>query len=250
MIDFASARIAILGTGREGRAAWRWLRARHAGIELTLIDEKEPDPAFARLLGAEDRLITGPLETVGLQEFDVLVRSPGISIYRDCLRRALAAGVTVTTPSSLWFSAHRDQRTICITGTKGKSTTSALLAHVLASQGYAVRLAGNIGKPLLECDDLGVDWWVIELSSYQLADLEAEPTLAVLLNLSPEHLDWHGDAGPVGKIDAARFPAAWLELPAQRGDEGLDGPHNRVGKSSDVDRFHGGPPLDKAPRVA
>jgi UDP-N-acetylmuramoylalanine--D-glutamate ligase len=193
MIDFASARVAILGTGREGRAAWRWLRARHAGIELTLIDEQTPDPAFACLLGAEDRLITGPLETVGLQEFDVLVRSPGISIYRDYLRRALAAGVTVTTPSSLWFAAHRDQRTICITGTKGKSTTSALLAHVLASQGYAVRLAGNIGKPLLECDDRGVDWWVIELSSYQLADLEAEPTLSVLLNLSPEHLDWHGD---------------------------------------------------------
>jgi len=63
-----------------------------------------------------------------------------------------------------------------------------------ASQSYMVRLAGNIGKPLLECDDRGVDWWVIELSSYQLADLEAAPTLAVLLNLSPEHLDWHGDA--------------------------------------------------------
>jgi UDP-N-acetylmuramoylalanine--D-glutamate ligase len=66
------------------------------------------------------------------------------------------------------------------------------LAHVLAATGSRVRLAGNIGKPLLDCDDRGVDWWVIELSSYQLADLEAQPSLAVILNLSPEHLDWHG----------------------------------------------------------
>lgn len=194
MVDFATARVAILGTGREGRAAWRWLRSRYRGIRLTLIDEKTPEPAVADVLGANDRLVTGSLDTAGLEDFDVLVRSPGISIYRDCLRRAVAAGVTVTTPSNLWFATHRNQRTICITGTKGKSTSSALLAHVLAAHGYVVRLAGNIGKPLLECDDRGVDWWVIELSSYQLADLEAEPTLAVMLNLSPEHLDWHGDA--------------------------------------------------------
>jgi UDP-N-acetylmuramoylalanine--D-glutamate ligase len=192
MIDFEFARVAILGTGREGRAAWRWLRTRFADIELTLIDEKAPDAAITSALTAHDRLVTGPLDKAGLQDFDVLVRSTGISIYRDCLRRAAAAGVTITTPSNLWFAAHRDQRTICITGTKGKSTTSALLAHVLATLGYTVRLAGNIGKPLLECEDQDVDWWVIELSSYQLADLEAEPTLAVMLNLSPEHLDWHG----------------------------------------------------------
>jgi UDP-N-acetylmuramoylalanine--D-glutamate ligase len=193
-IDMETGRIAILGTGREGRAAWRYLRDLYPAIELTLIDEKSPDPAIAGALTGRDRMVTGPLSKAGLEGFDVLVRSPGISVYRASLRRAAEAGVTITTPSNLWFAAHRDQRTVCITGTKGKSTTSALLAHLLATSGYAVRLAGNIGKPLLECDDQGVDWWVIELSSYQLADLEAEPTLAVILNLSPEHLDWHGSA--------------------------------------------------------
>jgi UDP-N-acetylmuramoylalanine--D-glutamate ligase len=193
-IDLESGRVAILGTGREGRAAWRYLRSRCPAIELTLIDEKPPDRAVTDTLTEHDRVCTGPLAEAGLESFDVLVRSPGISVYRESLRRAVAAGATVTTPSNLWFAAHPDQRTICITGTKGKSTTSALLAHVLAACGHAVRLAGNIGKPLLDCDDRDVDWWVIELSSYQLADLEARPSLAVILNLSPEHLDWHGSA--------------------------------------------------------
>jgi len=191
-VDFATARIAILGTGREGRAVWRYLRSVHPGIALTLIDEKSPDSSFTRELTVDDSLLVAPLEDAGLDAFDLLLRSPGISPYRAGIRRALDSGVIVTTPSNLWFATHRGQRSVCVTGTKGKSTTSALLAHVLAACGFSVRLAGNIGKPLLECDDRGVDWWVIELSSYQLADLEAEPTLAVILNLSPEHLDWHG----------------------------------------------------------
>lgn len=191
--DLRHSRVAILGTGREGRAAWRHLRAVHPGIQLTLIDENPPEPGFLEQLTPEDRVLTGPLDSAGLAGFDLLVRSPGISTYRNCFRQALAAGVIVTSPSNLWFAGHADQRTICVTGTKGKSTTCALLAHVLDASGSTVRLAGNIGRPLLDCDDHGVDWWVIELSSYQLADLDAQPDVAVLLNLTPEHLDWHGD---------------------------------------------------------
>jgi UDP-N-acetylmuramoylalanine--D-glutamate ligase len=190
--EFESGRVGILGTGREGRAAWRYLRSRHPGARLTLIDEKPPDTTITGALTDRDSLWVGPLSEAGLEDFDILVRSPGISLYRESLRRAAAAGVAITTPSTLWFDAHRDQRTVCVTGTKGKSTTSALLAHVLESCGRTARLAGNIGKPLLECDDRDVDWWVIELSSYQLSDLQARPTIAMILNLSPEHLDWHG----------------------------------------------------------
>lgn len=190
--DLRGSRIAILGTGREGRAAWRYLRKSCPGVQLTLVDEQPPAAEFLERLTERDQVRTGPLSAAGLEDFDVLVRSPGISPYRDCLRRAIDAGVTVTSPSNLWFAAHGDQRTICVTGTKGKSTTAALLAHLLAAGGARVRLAGNIGRPLLDCDDRSVDWWVIELSSYQLADLQARPDVSVLLNLSPEHLDWHG----------------------------------------------------------
>ena len=186
------SRIAILGAGREGQAAYSWLRSRLPGKSLTVIAEAPADPAFLDRIQPGDRLLVEPLSTERLRSFDVLVRSPGISPYREPLRAALAAGVRMTTPSNLWFAAHPDARTICITGTKGKSTTSALMAHLLQSCGHKVKLAGNIGLPLLACDEQDVDWWVVELSSYQIADLEAKPTIAVILNFSPEHLDWHG----------------------------------------------------------
>jgi len=211
--DFPGRRVGILGTGREGRSAWRYLRALHPDLPLTLIDEQPPDPGVAAALTENDRIVTGPLSEAGLNTFDILVRSPGVSVYRNSLKQAIAAGVSVTSPSNLWFEAHRDQRTVCITGTKGKSTTSALLAHVLARCGHSVRLAGNIGRPLLDCDDRAVDWWVIELSSYQLADLDAEPTLAVILNLSPEHLDWH--------VGADNYRRDKLRLAALAGDHPL-----------------------------
>jgi UDP-N-acetylmuramoylalanine--D-glutamate ligase len=192
--DFSIGPVAILGVGREGRSAWRYLRARFPDLRLDLLDEAAPDPQFAARLGPHDRLLNQPLEQAGLEQYALLVRSPGISPYREPLRRARQAGARVTTPTSLWFAAHPGASTICVTGTKGKSTTSALLAQVLAAAGRRVRLAGNIGKPLLDCgpDDDTVDWWVIELSSYQIADLEARPGVALLLNLSSEHLDWHG----------------------------------------------------------
>lgn len=191
--DFESGRVAILGIGREGRAAREYLRKRYPGIRLALITESPPDTEFEQQLTRADRLITGPLSEAGLEAFDILVRSPGISPYRESIKRACAAGAHVTTPSNLWFAEHPGENTICITGTKGKSTTSSLLAHMLESCGFRVQLAGNIGLPLLSCDPGEIDWWVIELSSYQLADLVAKPAVSVILNLSSEHLDWHGD---------------------------------------------------------
>jgi UDP-N-acetylmuramoylalanine--D-glutamate ligase len=192
LAELAGKRIAILGAGREGQAAHAWLRARMPHAELTILAESPAEIAFTQGLQARDTLLIEPLTASRLCTFEVLVRSPGISPYRGPLQAAFAAGVRCTSPSGLWFATHRDARTICVTGTKGKSTTAALLAHLLRLDGHTVTLAGNIGLPLLACDDQGIDWWVIELSSYQIADLEAAPTIAVILNLSPEHLDWHG----------------------------------------------------------
>jgi UDP-N-acetylmuramoylalanine--D-glutamate ligase len=190
--DLIGRRVGILGLGREGQAAREYLRSVFPGLELALISESPPERAFAAQLDAKDRLITGPLSSARLERFDLLVRSPGISPYRPSVQAAMNAGVEITTPSNLWFSAHPGEKTICVSGTKGKSTTSALIAHALRACGYRVRLAGNIGRPLLSCDDKDVDWWVIELSSFQIADLDAKPAVAVMLNLSEDHLDWHG----------------------------------------------------------
>jgi UDP-N-acetylmuramoylalanine--D-glutamate ligase len=186
-------RIAILGAGREGLAAAQYLRAIAPGIELVIISESAPDDDSMGQIHELGKLLIRPFSKAHLEQYEVLIRSPGISIYRPELKAARSAGVEITTPSNLWFAAHPDANTICVTGTKGKSTTSAMIAHALRGCGLQVRLAGNIGLPLLSCEDAGVDWWVIELSSYQLADLEATPTVGVLLNLSVEHLDWHGN---------------------------------------------------------
>lgn len=190
--DLSRGRIAILGIGREGQAAWRYLRSLYPDRPLTLVSEFEPDPEFVTQLSDRDRVLIAPLSEAGLGDFDFLVRSPGISLYRESLQSACRAGARLTSPTELWFAANPEQKTICVTGTKGKSTTSALLAHMLEALGFRVQLAGNIGLPLLSCENANVDCWVIELSSYQLADLEARPTVSLILNLSSEHLDWHG----------------------------------------------------------
>jgi UDP-N-acetylmuramoylalanine--D-glutamate ligase len=121
----------------------------------------------------------------------VLIRSAGISPYREPLVAAKAGGMRITTATNLWFAENPQANTICISGTAGKSTTSTLVAHLLGEAGLTARLAGNIGQPMLGIDAAGTDWWVIELSSYQITDFDGRPDMALLLNISQEHLDWH-----------------------------------------------------------
>jgi UDP-N-acetylmuramoylalanine--D-glutamate ligase len=130
-----------------------------------------------------------------LARFDVVVKSPGISPYRPEAVVAAARGTRFLGGTALWFAERPDARTLCVTGTKGKSTTAALLAHLLRAGGVRTALAGNIGLPLLELLDGDADAWVVELSSYQTRDVAASgvrPGIAVVTNIFPEHLDWHG----------------------------------------------------------
>ena len=190
--ELEHSRVGIIGTGREGRSVWRQFRRRFPGKPLSLFSETAVDDGFLQQLDpALDTLETGPLDVAELAQFDVLVRSAGVSIYRDELVELRNRGVRFTTASSLWFAENPAARTICVTGTLGKSTTAKLTAHLLTHAGVKAQLAGNIGRPMLDCDGEGVDWWVIELSSFQVSDLEAKPDIAVLLNISEDHLDWH-----------------------------------------------------------
>jgi len=190
--ELEHARVGIIGAGREGRSVWRQLRRRFPDKPLSLFSETAVDEGFLQQLDpALDAVRTGPLDAGELAQFDVLVRSAGVSIYRDELGELRSRGVRFTTASNIWFAENPAAKTICIPGTLGKSTTAKLTAHLLSHAGAKVRLAGNIGKPMLDCDDETVDWWVIELSSFQISDLEAKPDIAVLLNISEDHLDWH-----------------------------------------------------------
>ena len=192
--DLENQRVAILGMGREGQAVWRQIRRRFPDKQLSMFSESCIDEGFARELNAAvDKSHLGPLDVASLKQFDVLIRSAGISPYREELQKLHSLGLQFTTASNLWFAENPDAKTICISGTMGKSTTAALTAHLLDHAGVKTCLAGNIGKPMLDCESTGADWWVIELSSYQISDLEARPDIGVLLNLSEEHIDWHLD---------------------------------------------------------
>lgn len=187
-------RVALWGWGREGRAAHRALRARLPGLALTLFCSDE-EAAQARALQDAQLSVETLATAERLSAFDVVIKSPGISPYRPEVVAAQAGGTRFIGGTGLWFAERGDARTLCVTGTKGKSTTTALLAHLLRAGGHRTALAGNIGLPLLELLDADAGFWAIELSSYQtgdVADSGAHPEVAIGLNVFPEHLDWHG----------------------------------------------------------
>ena len=191
LAELEGRRVAVWGAGREGRAAWRWLAARLSAPPALLCPGAEADAA--RALAGDGAVFAGEVTVDLLRHFDVVVKSPGISPYRPPVPEAALGGVRFTSGTALWFAAHAGARTIAITGTKGKSSTTALVAHLLRAAGRRVVLAGNIGLPLLEADDtFEPDWWVMEVSSFQARDLGGVPDIAAVLNLYPEHLDWHG----------------------------------------------------------
>lgn len=186
-------RLAIWGSGREGKAALKTLRQRFPDKPLTwIVTAGERVEALATVPDAVIVVTEGEAEA-DLSAFEVIVKSPGISPYRSDVEAAKSKGTRFTSGTAIWFAEHPHARTICVTGTKGKSTTAALIAHLLRADGVRTALAGNIGLPLLLLDRLPpAEWHVFELSSFQIADLDVEPEVAVLTSLIEEHLDWHG----------------------------------------------------------
>ena len=189
--DLANADVAIWGYGREGRSVLAALRRRFPERSLTLYCT--PDEADIARRHGDDRLrvIDVTPDAGALSSHDVLIKSPGISAYRPEIAAAQARGTRFTSGTALWFGEKPDARVVAVTGTKGKSTTTALIAHCARALGVRTALAGNIGLPLLELDGRQAELWAIELSSFQTG--EAGPVdLGVIVSLGEEHLDWHG----------------------------------------------------------
>lgn len=194
---FVLRRVAIWGYGQEGQAALRFLRGlfpqKKIGVILT------PAEAAAWDFSADPfvEVVAEEIQAGTFGPYQIVIKSPGISPYQHtrAMEWAHFRGTRFISGSSMWFAQHRHDKTIVITGTKGKSTTSALTAALLRAGGARTALAGNIGVPLLDLMEPQPEpeYWVIELSSYQAADFDGHPAIATVLNLSPEHLDWHGD---------------------------------------------------------
>ncbi len=193
--ELEGRRVGVWGAGREIASFARQL-ARHlpaARIAVAAFDRQPTASERAALPGEGLRIELAGAAVAALRECDVVVRSPGVSIHRPELVALVGAGVPVTTATSLWLAEHGSERVLGVSGTKGKSTTAALAAALAAGAGVRVALAGNIGVPALELlDGAPAELVVLELSSYQIADLERGPEVALMLNLFREHIDWHG----------------------------------------------------------
>jgi len=202
---FEGAKVLVLGLGRSGLAAARALRA--GGAEALCWDDGDAGRARAE---DEGFALRDPLKSGAFEDVACLVTSPGIPHLYPTPHRAIAAaygaGVPVDNDVGLFFRSlgtpEWDQmesppKVVTVTGSNGKSTTSALIAHILGASGMSCQLAGNIGRGVLDIDppeDGGVV--VLELSSYQTELARAlTPDVAVFTNLSPDHLDRHGGMG-------------------------------------------------------
>jgi UDP-N-acetylmuramoylalanine--D-glutamate ligase len=187
--DLADKKIIICGFGREGQATLEVLERKLPGATIFVTDENTAEGEMMR-----PSLFVSVDQTLQLcDQNTVVIKSPGIPPHRPAVARFLDRGAVITSATNLFFAERKGRGTIIgITGTKGKSTTAALLAHTLKSGGLPVLLVGNIGVPMLstvEAPDETI--FVVELSSYMLADLEVGPDIAVILNLYEEHMDWH-----------------------------------------------------------
>ena len=177
-LDFKNKKIAVIGKGIEGQSSAKYLK-KH-GADVTILDEKQ----------GKDYL-------QNLDKYDFIVRSPGVK--PELLKNAKE----ITSQIKLFFDL-APCKIIGVTGTKGKGTTSSLIYEMLKKQGFDAYLGGNIGEPPFEfLDKLNArSIVVLELSSFQLLDLDKSPHIAVMLMTTSEHLDWHSSIGEY--IDAKR----------------------------------------------
>jgi UDP-N-acetylmuramoylalanine--D-glutamate ligase len=198
LAELHGKRVLILGFGREGRSTLAFLQARVPDADLGVADRRtldamsEQEQASLAALPPE-RVVLGPAYLDAVRGAEVIVRSPGLPPDAPALEATRSAGARVTSLVSLFFDV-APGRVIGVTGTKGKSTTTSAIYTVLRDAGLDARLGGNIGIPLLTCLDGATDQttFVVELSSFQLSDLERSPHIAVVQNVVREHLDYHG----------------------------------------------------------
>jgi UDP-N-acetylmuramoylalanine--D-glutamate ligase len=199
-INISGRRVTVMGLGRfgGGSGAVRFLTSRGARVTVTdLLSANDLADPLARIADCpvETYHLGGHVES-DFVETDLVVVNPAVPPTSPFLERARESQVPLTSEIALFWRFHPG-RTLGVTGSNGKSTSTAMTHAILQAGGLSCRLGGNIGRSLLpEVDDIAPhEWAVLELSSFQLEDLDrlpASPNVAVVTNFSPNHLDWHG----------------------------------------------------------
>ncbi len=213
--DFRGKRVTVMGLGSFGGGIGAVRFLARQGARVTVTDLKpagELSAALAQIAdcpGVEQHL--GEHRDADFRETDLVVASPAIPKESKYLQLARDAGVQVSSEMNLFWERNRG-RTICVTGSNGKSTTAAIIHALLSAGTQTAWLGGNIGKSLLPVADeiQPADWVVLELSSFQLedlAELKPNPLVAVVTNFTANHLDRHGtvDAYRAAKQNILRW---------------------------------------------
>src|SRR5918998_2409160 len=206
-MELDGKKVLVLGAGRSGVASARFLAAR--GALVVLHDRKEfidwPNDALALKSDGVVKLLSGEVPSWLLDQVELVVLSPGVPTAAVPVRYAERAGAEVIGEVELAWRFMRG-RTVGITGTNGKTTTTALVGELLKGAGMPVQVGGNIGTPLISLVESSREdgWTVAEVSSYQLETIDSfHPTVAVVLNLMPDHMDRYESLTDYG---AAKHP--------------------------------------------
>jgi UDP-N-acetylmuramoylalanine--D-glutamate ligase len=207
--DLAGATVGVWGLGVEGAANLRKLRS--IGAAAVLADDR---PA-ARVADGLPVLSTAAGGWEALARCEVVIKTPGISRYRPDVAALEGRGIPVVGGLGLWLEEADLDRVVCITGTKGKSTTAAVVAHLLEGLGHRCLAAGNIGRPPYDPDtETTAEFTVVEVSSFQATDLGCAPPVVAVTSLHPDHLDWHGSVERyyADKLSLCTQPGARLTI--------------------------------------
>ncbi|MBP0973686.1 MAG: UDP-N-acetylmuramoyl-L-alanine--D-glutamate ligase [Oscillospiraceae bacterium] len=192
--DMKQKKVAFIGTGVSHTDLITVFREK--GIDVTVCDKRSADKfqeVFDKLSGLGVKFILGENYLDSLTDFDVVFRTPGMYFNNPALTKAREAGVVITSEMEVFFDLC-PCKIYAVTGSDGKSTSTTLIAEILAAAGKRVHKGGNIGRALLPIieeireDDAAV----VELSSFQLISMRKSPDVALITNITPNHLDVHG----------------------------------------------------------
>jgi UDP-N-acetylmuramoylalanine--D-glutamate ligase len=204
--DLGERRCLVIGAGKTGRSVVAFLLRRGARVRML---ERSPAAVEAAALPASVEVRGGEPGEDLLTQIDLVVPSPGVPAEHPVLRRAAARGIAVWSEIEL-ASRCLSCPILAVTGTNGKSTTTVLLGAMLAAAGREVFVGGNLGTPLIDAcaDDARWDAAVVEVSSFQLEWVQTfRPAVAILLNLTPDHLDRYPDLETYGRTKSAILAA-------------------------------------------